>query len=129
MIDLRSMIISLSNQRCSQDEYKQKKRVREHNRAIKKLLVLNRTMYAQEGHCETVVRELLQHPSEKVQLTTAAYCLRAGILNQEAREVLSNIEENSCDKMIALDACLTAMVTVPCLFPSSVNKDADDSGQ
>ena len=129
MIDLRSMIISLSNQRCSQDEYKQKKRVREHNRAMKKLLVLNRTMYAQEGHCEPVVRELLQHPSEKVQLTVAAYCLRAGILNQAAREVLSNIEKNSCDKKLALDACLTAMGTVPCLGPSSVNKDADESGQ
>ncbi len=125
MMDLRNQFILLSNKRCSQDEYKQKKRVREHNRAMTKLLALNKIMYAQEGHCEPIACELLQHPSEKVQLSTAAYCLRAGILEQEARAVLRNIEKNSCDKMLALDASLTAMATFPHIEMSNDPQESD----
>ena len=115
MMNLLNQFILLSNQRCSRDEYKQKKRVREHNRAMTKLLALNKIMYAQEGHSESIACTLLKHPSEKVQLSAAAYCLRAGILEQEARIVLSNIERNSCDKILSLDASLTAMCIFPCL--------------
>ncbi len=125
MMDLRNKIVSLSNQLCSQNDYKQKKRVREHNRAMTKLFALYQTMYDQEGHCESVARELLQHPSEKVQLSVATYCLKAGILDQEARDVLRNIEKNSCDKMLALDASLTAMATFPHLEMSNDPQESD----
>ena len=125
MNDLRNKIIFLSNKRCSQDEYILKKRRLEHNRALKELLEINQIMYAQEGHFAPVVSELLQHPSEKVRLSIAAYCLRAGILDEKAREVLRDIEQNSCDRMLSLDAALTAMGTVPCLGASSVSKESN----
>lgn len=125
MMDLRSKIVSYSNQLCSQNDYKQKKRICEHNRAMKKLFALHQTMYDQEGHCESIARELLQHPSEKVQLSVATYCLRAGILDQEARAVLRNIEKNSRDKILALDASLTGMGVVPCLETSNDPNGSD----
>ena len=94
---------------CSDDEYADKIRVRQHNRAMTVLEELYHTMFEHEDHCEALAMELLHHEDEKVRLGAGAYCLKAGIHNDLALQVLTHLQNTSTDKMLSASAACTIM--------------------
>lgn len=98
---------------CSNDEYADKKRLREHNRAVTALEELYHAMFECDDHCEALAMELLQHGEEKVRLGAGAYCLKAGIHNELAITVLTHLQKTSTDKMLTVSAGCTIAFCEP----------------
>ena len=87
---------------CKAYEHLDKKRIRENNRAMDKLLKLQKKMFAEEGHCKELALRLLNHEDVKVQLNAGAYCLMACVNKMQAVQVLQHIKSHSNDGMTRL---------------------------
>lgn len=98
---------------CSHEEYADKNRRRQHNRAMTILEDLYHTMFAHEDHCEGLAMELLHHEEEKVRLGAGAYCMKAGIHTEQAIQVLTLLKEISTDKMLRVSAACTIAFCEP----------------
>lgn len=86
---------------CSGHEYANKKRLKQHNQAMDRLMKLQKEMFAEIDHCSDLAYELLNHSEEKVRLCAGSYCLMARIHQEIAIQTLLAIEHTSQDKMLA----------------------------
>lgn len=84
---------------CKSHEYLDKKRIREHNRAMDKLMKIQKKMFAEEGHCRELTLHLLNHEDIRVRLGAGAYCLMADVNKEEAVQILQHIKLHDKDWM------------------------------
>ncbi len=104
MKDYYDLFVTYSMSLCSQEEYSNKQRIREHNASMKKLLCLQAEMDKEiEKHLDMLIR-LLVHNNEKVRINAAEYCLKKNVYKKEAVDTLNNIAKFSLDMTLAFSA-------------------------
>ena len=89
---------------CTRADLLDKKKIRVHNDAVKKQMKLEEQMMQEEDRCESLARELLEHPAERVRLCAASYCLRADFAFDDAIRVANKIRLTSSDATTQLSA-------------------------
>lgn len=101
MTDYYEKFVHLSMQLCKVEDYPHKGKVRAHNKAMDKLLLLEEEMITTD--CSDDLAKLLRHDDERVRLSAAAMCLRHGLMGDAAEQTLSELTKCS-DKAIAFSA-------------------------
>lgn len=102
MKDYYSLFEELALKHCKKYDYIDKKKLRDHNKAIKKLMLLGEEM--KQIDCTDVFIRLLVHEDERVRLGAAWFGLDIGCLTQKSIDVLREIIEKSEDSTIAFAA-------------------------
>lgn len=107
MDDIYSLFVMYCLQTCSHDEYGDKKRVREHNKAITRLNMLQEQMNSMPDRSCEVVYELLNHEDSKVRLYAASHCLKYNLNMELAVFTLTQLRDYCVDKTISFSAEMT----------------------
>ena len=97
-----NLFIQLSLEQCTKDEYTDRKKVRRHNHAMKKMEKLQNEM-AKLGCCNMLCT-LLCHQDDRVKINAASMCLKLNIFTNEAMSTLKDIIEVSDDPTTCLSA-------------------------
>lgn len=95
MKDYYSLFVKLSLQQCRKEDYVDKRKVRQHNAAVEKLISLEKEM--KNIDCTAVLKELLQHDDERVKINAATFCIQIGVLLDEAKKILIEVSSSSLD--------------------------------
>ncbi len=102
MKDYYNAFVQLSMQQCTKNDYEDKKKVKQHNAALKKLQHLQFKM--KEFDCTEILNMLLFHEDDRVKMNAASLCLQIGVLTDRAEMILKNIIETSEDSTICFSA-------------------------
>ena len=86
MKDIYNLLIELSLQQCTKNDYIDKSKVKAHNKAIQKLKQLQDEI-GEIAHEEKLCA-LLMHKDERVQINAAAFCLQMNVLVDQALSTL-----------------------------------------
>ena len=102
MKDYYNLFVELSLQQCTQNDYSDKKKVKAHNAASKKLRELQEEMKG----CDiaATLEMLLSHEDERVRVNAAALCLEMKVLFEKAVLTLKNVINSSGDPTILFSA-------------------------
>ena len=99
-MDYKNEFIRLSLSLCGEQDYKDSIKLKNHNIAMKKMGKLKAEML-RSGETE-LLRELLFHNDERVQLNAASACL--GLFPGEAGATLKRLMDSASDPTIAFSA-------------------------
>ena len=102
MKDYYSLFIELSLQQCTGIDYADKLKVKSHNKASKKLGQLQKEM--KQIDCKEILYNLLNHPDDRVKVNAASFCLKLGVLIEQAVATLKSIIDYSDDSTICFAA-------------------------
>ena len=102
MKDYYNSFVELSLQQCAKNDYANKEKVRKHNVASKKLLVLQEEM--KKNADEEVLYALLGHEDDRVKLNAASFCLLLGLLIEPSVLTLKKLANDSDDSTICFSA-------------------------
>ena len=106
MKDYYALIEGLSMQLiCSKDDYEDKKKVKKHNMAMRKIYDLHKELYTTQG--QEILLKLLNHVNEMVVMSAAMLCFMIGCNENEAVSALKIIARTSKDPIIRFDAEMT----------------------
>lgn len=103
MRDYYSEYVELCLQTCVGDDYSDSKRVRGHNRAMKKLVSLTSAMCDEPERSSLIWERLLNHTDQRVLLNASAECFKRSIHKDRAVSVLQQLS-NCKDWSIAFSA-------------------------
>ena len=82
------------------DDYGNKSKVRAHNRAMRKLLLLKKEM--QDIECAEILYKLLKHDDERVKMHAADVCLSMNIYVDSAFHILKELSITSSEAPMLL---------------------------
>jgi hypothetical protein len=85
-------------------DYGDKRKVKIHNSAMKKLNAICDELRANIPYATELLSTLLKNENEQVKLISASHCLKLGICSATAKNVLIDIQRNSNNKVRAFDA-------------------------
>lgn len=102
MKDYYNPFVELSLQQCTQNDYADKRKVKEHNAASKKLNKLQDEMKGNVS--EEILAALLEHGDDRVKVNAASFCLQSGILVERSVLTLKKIMDDSDDSTICFSA-------------------------
>ena len=94
---------------CFEDDYTDRKKRKAHNAAMTQLEALHSELAQLD--CTEIMAELLRNEDERVQLNAAAFCLRQGLHETRARQILSTLSETSRDASIGFSASMVLKTT------------------
>ena len=98
------LFVDLSLQQCMKADYQNKRKVKSHNAAFKKLQKLQIKM--KRRNCIEILDLLLLHEDERVRINAASLCLQIGILVDKAIRVLEQIAKSSEDATLSFSATM-----------------------
>ena len=102
-MDCYNLFIQYSKQLCmTKDDYKDKQKVKAHNKAMKSRTQLKNKIKQQ--NCEEILGLLLIHDDERVQIGAAVMCLQENVLQDQAVSVLKTIVKCSTNPIFSFDA-------------------------
>ena len=102
MKDYYNEYIKYATQLCSNnDDYGDRLKVKAHNRAIKKLLSLEKEIM--ENNFTDVLAKLLQHEDERVKMNASDLCLVMNYNSEKAFEILKELSVHSSEALMLLD--------------------------
>ncbi len=115
MVDYNDLFIKYSQKTAASAEELADKKIRQkHNRAMTSLYKLMREkMYAEPDRCAELALRLMVHPDARVRLNAAAYCLQAEVHQEEALALLDQLSQDGPDRLIRLNAHMSARCCVP----------------
>lgn len=96
------LFVELSLQQCTKNDYTDKKKLKAHNAASKKLKQLEAEM--REDNCEDILYKLLSHEDDRVKINAASLCLQMNVLVSHAECVLQSIIDSSDDSTLCFSA-------------------------
>ena len=106
MKDFYNDYIKYASQLCSNnDDYGDKLKVKAHNKAIKKLLSIEKEII--ENNLTDVLNNLLQHEDERVKMNACDLCLVMNYNNEKAFKILKELSINSSEALMLLDRHLS----------------------
>ena len=85
-------------------DYGDKRKVKIHNSAMKKLNAVCDELKANIPYATELLSVLLENENEQVKLTSASHCLKLGICCDTAKNVLIDIQRHSNNKVRVFDA-------------------------
>lgn len=100
--DYYNLFIDLCLKRCLDDDYEDKSRVRANNRAMDKLLKLQKEM--KETDCSKILDRLLLHDDDRVRLSAGTFGVDFPSHREKSIIVINDVAKNSKDKMLSFDA-------------------------
>ena len=100
--DYYNSFAELSLQQCVENDYANKRKVKKHNAACKKLNELQEKMKQNVG--EDTLYMLLNHEDDRVKINAASFCLQSQILAAQSVLTLEKIMNTSDDATIRLSA-------------------------
>ena len=100
--DYYTLFVDLCLKRCLTDDYGDKSKVRQHNRAMNKLLKLQKEM--EEIGCSEILDKLLLHDDDRVRLSAGAFGVDFASHREKSIIVINDVAKNSKDKMLSFDA-------------------------
>lgn len=106
MKNYEEMIIDLALQTNSATDYLEKKKVRNHNKAMTKLYEIANELKKNTDCASLVYSKLLHHPDEKVKFIAAAHLFQLRICENEARKIMYEISVYSNDPFIKSQASM-----------------------
>ena len=98
-------IIENAQKICLQEDYLIKKRCKEHNKAIERLLEISKELINLD--CKEMLLELLNSTDERVKLAAGSICLKLKINVKEAIKTLQLVQEKSKDGTLSFTAEMT----------------------
>lgn len=102
MKDYYSLFVKLSLQQCTNDDYKDKLKVKRHNDASKKLRKLQEEM--KQNNCIEVLSKLLYYDDYRVKVNAASLCLDMNVFVNKAINTLKTIVDKCDDSTICFSA-------------------------
>ena len=102
MKDYYQIIVELSTRKCAKDDYGNKQKVREHNKAMTKLNSLDKELDNVEG--KNVLFKLLYHDNDQVILSAAMLCLKLNFHIDETKKRIAFVRDTSKDSIISFNA-------------------------
>ena len=102
MKDYYKIFVELCSHLCYADDYGSKKKVRVHNRAMDKIVKLENELDTPEG--AEILLKLLFHENDHVILSSAMLCLKLKLHENEVKERVKYVHQNSKDHTIRFDA-------------------------
>ena len=112
--DYYSLFVELSLKQCTINDYANKSKVKEHNKASKKLKLLQLEMA--QNCSKEILHMLLSHDDDRVKINAATLCLQMDALPEQSMLVLKNIIDFSPDSTMRFAAKMLSqnhMGTVP----------------
>ena len=100
--DYYNLFINLCLKTCLEDDYEHKSRVRANNRAMDKLLKLQKEM--KEIDCSEILDKLLLHDDDRVRLYAGTFGVDFPSHREKSIIVINDVAKNSYDKMLSFDA-------------------------
>lgn len=100
--DYYNLFVDLCLKRCLTDDYEDKSKVRQHNRAMNKLLKLQTEM--EEIGCSEILDKLLLHDDDRVRLSAGTFGVDFASHREKSIIVINDVAKNSKDKMLSFDA-------------------------
>lgn len=96
------LFIKLSLQLCTKEDYIDKRKVKQHNVAMKKLEHLRKEIKQQNNY--EALNSLLKHKDERVRLNAASWCVKEGVFVDQAVSVLELIMNDCTDETFSFTA-------------------------
>ena len=110
------LFVELSLQQCTMNDYADKKKVKAHNAAARKLKQLETEM--RKSDCEDILCKLLSHEDNRVKINAASLCLQMNVLVCQAMCVLQSIIDFSDDSTMCFAAKMILQQNVTDSFNS-----------
>ena len=100
--DYYNLFVDLCLKRCFEDDYEYKSKVRAHNRAMDKLLKIQKEM--KETDFSEILDKLLTHDDDRVKLSAGNFGADFPSHREKSIIALNDVARRSKDKMLSFDA-------------------------
>ena len=103
-MDTFEAFLELSSSLCRSGDYGDKKKVKKHNEATKKIMILGQAMLQEPEKSREVFRQLLSYDNDMVKLLAASICLDGSLFTHDARIILTELSTSASDETIRFSA-------------------------